>query len=1178
VSTEQDQNLTAIMDGDHPGHPFRGNQHVSAEEHSTVAGRASRAAKAAERAGNPKALKKAHKTAFHAHMAALADAKGTTRKYHKAMAKFHAQQGGVLDSAAQVDDDEAEDDSDALAESKGKGPVPDGKGEAGDEGKGEGKDGGREGPGADGGAAHEAGETPADEAAEGEEGEGGEAKSKDAPKDEPKAKPIEDDGDGDPLTQKGKGPLPDKDDGEAMDSATLMEVLDGDFPGHPFRGNQHVKAAGASRRAGSMSRRAHKVNGKGGDKAQHRAHQLAADAHHKAAGSAKGKTAKFHKTMARFHASRAKWHGDRLGGKAMDSAAGMPEWPAEVAAFLDRADPITVNVFQAGDRVVSSADGNDYVVVRQHGYQVTVKGRHQPIHANHLKLASGAKPERKVLDAVDHGWHSRTIAKFRDYSEAQLRFVIKDATEAADIGEKMGNPKAGQYRDEVHYASMELQRRKKGGKQGDPYDERKGPMAPTKGGALDSAAELPGLRAALRAKGGANFMDRLVIMRNIIGARELPGTNVSIPEDMQATPDAMELIALALSSGSADNAGATAIELHKGLRQHAGAFASIAWSTADPATVPAMDSADLFGSQTAGHYLAGLCTAKGKPFGTVYVHADGSAMFRPGRVGDGSDEYWGQDGLRDNDEEDGGEDWQAFIGWRGDIAAMAKDIADLADVVLTTTEPSADDRHRAINEALQAEGWTIGRGDVAELDDEDEGVLIQIEAEYTGPQDPIAFMILKTNERGDRTTAQMVEDRDMAPADVANLLIMEANALELARRLSAAEANAIAKTIIQQLGGSKFTTMTGAKNFVSLSDGNGGVQFTLPTGFSQKDGKSTGINKVIIRLNASDTYDVEFGAARMSRAKGPTYKVIAKADDIYADSLQEVFTRYTGLDTSLGSMGRRNEPTREEVLAQQQADRAKREREATAEALARLGELGWAKSKYADIKPTSMMRAIVGVGKQGGMVVPDGSRNFYAEVTDSGELIAKLGDDILAREAVIGGAAAADKVNAAVEAHANEGRAKNGLPPIGSAELAAPAKVLESFPAGNGTVWRVIESSGYHIASLYDEGAGEVVPDTARRWEVGGQSLAVATEYARSMAAKALAADTAPPAADPKAELLAMLRQVADGTHPRITETAFIDEILAIFEGNQDPDVQALLDPAANAISAAMLKATEHLR
>ena len=68
----------------------------------------------------------------------------------------------------------------------------------------------------------------------------------------------------------------------------------------------------------------------------------------------------------------------------------------------------------------------------------------------------------------EENWHSRTMGKFKTYSDEQLRFVIKDATEAAEIGEKSGrdSKKTGQYRDEAHYAGMELKKRQGAGKSG----------------------------------------------------------------------------------------------------------------------------------------------------------------------------------------------------------------------------------------------------------------------------------------------------------------------------------------------------------------------------------------------------------------------------------------------------------------------------------------------------------------------------------------------------------------------------------------------------------------------------------------------------------------------------------------------------------------------------------------
>jgi len=74
------------------------------------------------------------------------------------------------------------------------------------------------------------------------------------------------------------------------------------------------------------------------------------------------------------------------------------------------------------------------------------------------------QPGASVLDDSEN-WHSKAMDGMKRRTEAELRYIIKDATEAAELGERMTppNPKAGQYRDEAHYASMELQRRRKGG-------------------------------------------------------------------------------------------------------------------------------------------------------------------------------------------------------------------------------------------------------------------------------------------------------------------------------------------------------------------------------------------------------------------------------------------------------------------------------------------------------------------------------------------------------------------------------------------------------------------------------------------------------------------------------------------------------------------------------------------
>ena len=90
--------------------------------------------------------------------------------------------------------------------------------------------------------------------------------------------------------------------------------------------------------------------------------------------------------------------------------------------------------------------------------------------------------------------------------------------------------------------------------------------------------------------------------------------------------------------------------------------------------------------------------------------------------------------------------------------------------------------------------------------------------------------------------------------------------------------------LLQQLGGHRFITMTGAKNFVK-SDND----------LSFKVGRNChGITHVRITLNANDLYDIEFIKVRKY-----TPKVAATVRGVFCDNLQAVFTQGTGLDTHL---------------------------------------------------------------------------------------------------------------------------------------------------------------------------------------------------------------------------------------------------------------------------------------
>ena len=85
---------------------------------------------------------------------------------------------------------------------------------------------------------------------------------------------------------------------------------------------------------------------------------------------------------------------------------------------------------------------------------------------------------------------------------------------------------------------------------------------------------------------------------------------------------------------------------------------------------------------------------------------------------------------------------------------------------------------------------------------------------------------------------------------------------------------------LKQLGGNKFIMMTGAKNF---GFGSNGLSFKIG-----KNAKA--VNYVVIDLNGKDLYDMKF-------QKGT--RVLKKVNDVYNDQLQKIFTKYTGMYTSL---------------------------------------------------------------------------------------------------------------------------------------------------------------------------------------------------------------------------------------------------------------------------------------
>lgn len=105
----------------------------------------------------------------------------------------------------------------------------------------------------------------------------------------------------------------------------------------------------------------------------------------------------------------------------------------------------------------------------------------------------------------------------------------------------------------------------------------------------------------------------------------------------------------------------------------------------------------------------------------------------------------------------------------------------------------------------------------------------------------------------------------------------------------------VANTIKTQLGGSRFVAMTKAKSFIGT---NNSLSFRIGTNPKR-------INGVRIVLNSNDEYDIEFAQVstpkldlKSGEIKGG-YKVKSTAKGVQVAQLREVFTRHTGLLTSL---------------------------------------------------------------------------------------------------------------------------------------------------------------------------------------------------------------------------------------------------------------------------------------
>lgn len=107
----------------------------------------------------------------------------------------------------------------------------------------------------------------------------------------------------------------------------------------------------------------------------------------------------------------------------------------------------------------------------------------------------------------------------------------------------------------------------------------------------------------------------------------------------------------------------------------------------------------------------------------------------------------------------------------------------------------------------------------------------------------------------------------------------------------------IAKEIAIQLGAThgipQIKTFTGASNFETLQDdgdSRGGLSFHFPR---TKNRKGHSVNRVSVRLDANDTYSVEFGYQH-----GRSYSIRFAMSGVYCSMLRDMWWNNTGLTLS----------------------------------------------------------------------------------------------------------------------------------------------------------------------------------------------------------------------------------------------------------------------------------------
>lgn len=137
--------------------------------------------------------------------------------------------------------------------------------------------------------------------------------------------------------------------------------------------------------------------------------------------------------------------------------------------------------------------------------------------------------------------------------------------------------------------------------------------------------------------------------------------------------------------------------------------------------------------------------------------------------------------------------------------------------------------------------------------------------------------------------------------DVYMLLCMagrEREATDFRDRCEGSTPPRVADVILEQLGGNRFSAMTGSKDF--LADGN-----TLRMTLVKNKSKA---NRLFITLDeVTDTYIMRFFYYFPGRLNKKTWawseektEEVAEYEGVYAEDLRRIFTMVTGLETSLG--------------------------------------------------------------------------------------------------------------------------------------------------------------------------------------------------------------------------------------------------------------------------------------